>query len=999
MEHLSPNNYDMERVIDDFGKVLHAVQDFYSHSNWVDHQSAGNIDAEALIDESFGFFPVLEPYSVHSGAMVVQGADETPFGPSSLWREGNLVFVARDGIRYPGIITGTVMIGEDDTPNNVALSHGGLAGAKFVPGSLAKDSCTTLGFSTCNEHELDLHNTARRMATDQTRHEFARLCNLTHDFWGNEGSLRLVNTLVKPDAGSQRLAGQLCWDNSVRSGTVEIGVTDRPSEYTWTLIDGTAFYAPTVDNASIGASVIQADLDAGRNVTVLSGELGGDIIVAENIVKTEGGATTLELKAADSIFIRPNSDIASEQGPMHVVLHSDSDSSNGGRINISGVSINSNGGDIVLGGGINPMSMPAVGIAGLGNESGVLVEDSTVNAAGGNIVITARGVSEADSGLTRPQSPGILVIRSGISSESGDITFSGTGGDSSGVANYGVELNAATTIQSTSGNITITGTGGGRGQSEVGVFLDDNAGQGPSAILTESGHITVNGSGSPTGEDWNFGVQLGRRMDHDANRIQATGSGSITINATAGAGTEEPRIFGRTQALVSNFGGIIQSGTGDITINADSAELPGTVQAQGSLTIRPTTPGTSVAIGDNALGTLKLFVSDWLRDGNFDSITIGDRDNTGVVNIDRTVPFQSDLNVLGEAIAVTSLSAPENSITLGATNVDIVADAEVTASALTIGYQQLGIGTSVTVDGTIKSTAGAFILGSDEADRFEIKPQADSYIEVWGSDPTTTPGDTLIYHGAGVDHGTHISGAGVRAVEYWEIETVRIQPPTTSDVGDLDDDGDMDIDDINLLVRGIRDDVTDPAYDIDGTGILNVLDILEWLSIAGNANNGSPYLPGDTDLDGDVDSADLNVVGINWQHNVDGWSQADFNADGVVDSTDLNALGVNWQSGNALAAPTGRLPRAPLAAQINAVAKTPADAVRPVEIAAPIGWQPQRTDAVAFLTANSFGRAEIALTPRTHTRHESHRLVNDQQDGGAQKDVFIELADDVFAAW
>ena len=67
---------------------------------------------------------------------------------------------------------------------------------------------------------------------------------------------------------------------------------------------------------------------------------------------------------------------------------------------------------------------------------------------------------------------------------------------------------------------------------------------------------------------------------------------------------------------------------------------------------------------------------------------------------------------------------------------------------------------------------------------------------------------------------------------------------------------------------------------------------------AGNANIGVPYVPGDSDLDGDVDSVDLNALGINWQRdNVTTYEDGDFNGDGLANAVDLNSIGVNWQHG------------------------------------------------------------------------------------------------------
>lgn len=114
---------------------------------------------------------------------------------------------------------------------------------------------------------------------------------------------------------------------------------------------------------------------------------------------------------------------------------------------------------------------------------------------------------------------------------------------------------------------------------------------------------------------------------------------------------------------------------------------------------------------------------------------------------------------------------------------------------------------------------------------------------------------------------------------------------------DFDGDGDCDIMDVdNLLYNGVANN--DAAFDINGSGTVDLDDLDEWLGIAGNRNIGTPYVRGDANLDGVVDAVDLNAVGVNWQLvNVDSYAKGDFNGDGTVVAVDLNEVGVNWLHG------------------------------------------------------------------------------------------------------
>ena len=60
-------------------------------------------------------------------------------------------------------------------------------------------------------------------------------------------------------------------------------------------------------------------------------------------------------------------------------------------------------------------------------------------------------------------------------------------------------------------------------------------------------------------------------------------------------------------------------------------------------------------------------------------------------------------------------------------------------------------------------------------------------------------------------------------------------------------------------------------------------------------------VPGDANLDGQVNATDLNALALNWRSTFAAWSHGDFNGDSKVDALDLNTLALNWQHGVAAA--------------------------------------------------------------------------------------------------
>jgi hypothetical protein len=87
--------------------------------------------------------------------------------------------------------------------------------------------------------------------------------------------------------------------------------------------------------------------------------------------------------------------------------------------------------------------------------------------------------------------------------------------------------------------------------------------------------------------------------------------------------------------------------------------------------------------------------------------------------------------------------------------------------------------------------------------------------------------------------------------------------------------------------------------DLTGDGTVNNADRDEWLALAGSRNGlGETLLVGDSNMDGTVDSADLNNLALSWQAaDVFIWTGGNFSANASlgVNSVDLNALALNWQ--------------------------------------------------------------------------------------------------------
>ncbi|MEM8677740.1 MAG: hypothetical protein AAGF97_00165 [Planctomycetota bacterium] len=120
-------------------------------------------------------------------------------------------------------------------------------------------------------------------------------------------------------------------------------------------------------------------------------------------------------------------------------------------------------------------------------------------------------------------------------------------------------------------------------------------------------------------------------------------------------------------------------------------------------------------------------------------------------------------------------------------------------------------------------------------------------------------------------------------------------------LGDFDRDGDLDGQDLDLLITQIAIGPADPAtFDLTDDGLVDLADRDQWLALAGalNLTSGNAYRLGDANLDGVVDGQDF----VRWNSHkftsAAEWTKGDFNADGVVDGQDF----IIWNNNKFLSA-------------------------------------------------------------------------------------------------
>lgn len=114
-------------------------------------------------------------------------------------------------------------------------------------------------------------------------------------------------------------------------------------------------------------------------------------------------------------------------------------------------------------------------------------------------------------------------------------------------------------------------------------------------------------------------------------------------------------------------------------------------------------------------------------------------------------------------------------------------------------------------------------------------------------------------------------------------------------LGDFDEDGQLDPDDIDALSLEMRNGTNDRSFDLNNSATLTAADLEVWVEQLAGTHFG------DANLDGTVDFQDFVSLSAGFGEN-GGWGQGDFDGNGKVEFEDFVALSGNFgQSATAVA--------------------------------------------------------------------------------------------------
>ena len=217
-----------------------------------------------------------------------------------------------------------------------------------------------------------------------------------------------------------------------------------------------------------------------------------------------------------------------------------------------------------------------------------VISGASIKMAQGDLEVTANGQGSGNQ-------PGIAVLNSTIESVgTGSVMLSGIGNEADG--SIGVVVDQSSTISTTSGQLTFTGTGGGEHDGNIGVQITSSC-----SVFSIAGDLWITGNGGgESGGTGNHGVLVEGDLLGDGNQVEITGMTTSDGPTNRGVAISGGSIEGTANISINGIG---QNGDG-VRID-DSATIftpAGMVHLSGSATSNGSNQGHGVVIeGANSL--------------------------------------------------------------------------------------------------------------------------------------------------------------------------------------------------------------------------------------------------------------------------------------------------------------------------------------------------------------------------------------------------------------
>ncbi len=644
-----------------------------------DYQGLGAVSNAARTFVSSDSTINADAISNGNGGRVIVWADETTRFNGNITARGGLFsgnggFVEVSGkqsLDFQGLvdlrstfgIAGTLLL----DPTDITIIEGADAGGTLAGGAFTPSAGTSTINNGTLQTQLGLGN-----VTISTASGFPSQGDITVSApvsWTNSNSLTLnannsilVNKNITANGGSITLnadvdtsgAGAIAITNATinsNGGNIILGGGSNPSN------------SPAVGTAPnpIGVSLTDSTLNAGTgNISIRGQGLAGDRnnhgIDLSNSEITTVGSGSITLNGTGGNGTR------SENNGINIFISTVESTGTGS------ITLNGTGGN------------------GTFNNTGISITSSTVQSAGtGNVTLSGVGGNGTNGG-----NQGISVSGGRVEAISGNVSLTGTGAGT-GAANNGILLVYSTVNSAGLGKVTLTGTGSAGTGSNRGITLV------ASSIRSQNGDIALTGIGVGT-EFSSYGINLGQGDEAGPNRVQAMGTGNISLTGSAN----------NNSIAINLIDGVIDATLGgNVTLTGDEILLSETSQVKGTGTIQlqPLTPTLDITVGGNTTDArLNLSAAELAPPvlNGFSQMIIGRTDGTGDLAVDPAgVTFNFPVTMQAATIAVDgNITGVNNaSITFKAPTTNLNANILTNEQNITFGEQvSLAAGSNVTLD-------------------------------------------------------------------------------------------------------------------------------------------------------------------------------------------------------------------------------------------------------------------------------------------------------------
>ncbi|WP_242674683.1 beta strand repeat-containing protein [Phytopseudomonas daroniae] len=460
--------------------------------------------------------------------------------------------------------------------------------------------------------------------------------------------------------------------------------------------NGTSSSSPFTPDAgrssNLSSATLNASLSEGANIIVQTSSgpgTSGDINVLDN-VQAQGNAS-LTLTAHRNINMNGTSISHADGKSLNVSMQANFNNSGNGSVALNNATIRTNGGNLTIGGAVDPSSSYAS--TNVSNGTGVSIRGgSLIDTRGGDVTI--RGATSA-------------TLAAGASASANAVNIS------------------ASTIDAGGGNISITAR------------QDSATGSGDAFILHGGSSLLTEGAGAIDISADNLGSGNGTRIFSTSNTIAAIGSGNVTLTGKAASG------FG--VLICSTASGSTQNigvGGGTLTINGASDSGRGLYLAasgNGAVNLGASDGGNIVLAGDSG-GSYGTVLNVTGAGASINLLSDGDISVEGNTSGGTTPALGLITSGSGSAIDIASttgnvrLAADNNVINTGSGSFRaLYLDASGDNSAIRVGSQSGNLtlegnsvsgrgvdlaasGTGATID--LATTSGNILISGDSTGNF-----------------------------------------------------------------------------------------------------------------------------------------------------------------------------------------------------------------------------------------------------------------------------------------